>query len=87
MIKDRELAVYDKCLHTTEASGYRAPDFKPLSVAYGLKYGTLSISEPSLMEITVDESIGLTPNLPRGNKCQEMQPALDNEKFDYLNKL
>ncbi len=87
MIRDRELAVYDKCLHTTDDSGYRAPDFKALSVAYGFNYGTISISEPSLVEITLDESIGLTPNLPRGKKCQEMQPALNNEKFEYLNKL
>lgn len=87
MIRDRELAVYDKCLHTTDDSGYRAPDFKALSVAYGFNYGTISISEPSLVEITLDESIGLTPNLPKGKKCQEMQPALNNEKFEYLNKL
>jgi acetolactate synthase-1/2/3 large subunit len=87
MIRDRELAVYDKCLHTTEESGYCTPDFRALSAAYGVKYGTLSISEPSLVEITIDESIGLTPNLPRGKQCQELQPALDNDKFDYFNKL
>lgn len=87
MIRDRELAVYDKFLHTTEDSGYRAPDFRALSVAYGFKYGTLSINEPSFVEIIVDESIGLTPNLPRGKKCQDMQPALNNDKYDYLNEL
>lgn len=87
MIRDRELAVYDKCLHTTDDSGYRAPDFKALSVAYGFNYGTLSINEPSFVEITLDESIGLTPNLPRGKKCQDMQPVLNNDKFEYLNKL
>lgn len=86
MIRDREL-VYDKCIHTTKDSGYLAPDFKALAEAYGLNYGTLSKREPSLMEIIVDESIGLTPNLPRGKKCQEMQPVLNNDKFDYLNKL
>ena len=87
MIKDRELAVYDKCLHTTKESGYLPPDFKALSMAYGFKYGTFSINEPSFVEITLDESIGLTPNLPRGKKCQDMQPALNNDKFEYLNKL
>ena len=87
MIKDRERAVYDKCLHTTEDSGYLAPDFKALSVAYGFNYGTLLINEPSFVEITLDESIGLSPNLPRGNRCQDMQPALNSDKFDYLNKL
>ncbi len=87
MIKDRERAVYDKCLHTTEDSGYLAPDFKALSVAYGFNYGTLLINEPSFVEITLDESIGLSPNLPRGKRCQDMQPALNSDKFDYLNKL
>lgn len=87
MIRDRELAVYDKCLHTTKESGYLPPDFKALSMAYGFKYGTFSINEPSFVEITLDESIGLTPNLPRGKKCQDMQPALNNDKFEYLNKL
>ncbi len=87
MIKDRELAVYNKCLHTTDDSGYHAPDFKALSMAYGFKYGTFTISEPSLMEITVDESIGLAPNLPKGRKCQDMTPELSKEKYDYLNKI
>ena len=87
MIKDRELAVYDKCLHTTEYSGYLAPDFKVLSMAYGFKYGTLSINEPSLVEITLDESIGLTPSLPKGRQCQDMIPELQEEKYGYLNTL
>ncbi len=87
MIKDRELTVYDKCLHTTEDSGYRAPDFKALSMAYGFKYGTLLINEPSFVEIILDESIGLTPNLPKGRKCQNMTPELPIEKYDYLNSL
>jgi len=87
MIKNRELAVYDKCLHTTEESGYRAPDFKALSTAYGFKYGTLSINEPSFEEIILDESIWLIPNLPKGRKCQNMTPELPKEKYDYLNSL
>lgn len=87
MIRDRELAVYDKCLHTTEDSGYRAPNFKALSMAYGFKYGTISISEPSLMAITVDESIGLTPSLPKGRQCQDMIPELQEERYEYLNTL
>lgn len=87
MIKDRELAVYDKCLHTTKYSGYRAPDFKALSMAYGYKYGTLSINEPSFVEITLDESIGLTPSLPKGRQCQDMIPELQEERYEYLNTL
>lgn len=87
MIKDREQAVYDKCLHTTMDSGYGMPVIKALVEAYGIQYGVISDSEPSLVEIKVDEAIGLMPNLPRGKKCQELQPALNEIKFDYLNKL
>ena len=87
MIKDRELAVYDKSLHTTVDSGYGMPDIKSLVEAYGIQYGVISDIEPSLDEITVDENIGLTPSLPRGKKCQELQPALNEIKFVYLNNL
>ena len=42
MIKDRELAVYDKCLHTTVNSGYGIPAISPLIKAYGIQYGVIS---------------------------------------------
>ena len=87
MIKDRELAVYDKCLHTTVDSGYGMPDIKSLVEAYGIQYGVISGNTSSLVEIIVDENIGLAPSLPRGKKCHELQPALSEDKFDYLNKL
>lgn len=87
MIKDRELAVYDKCLHTTLDSGYGMPAIKALVEAYGIKYGVICNSEPSLLELSIEDSIGLTPSLPRGNKCQELQPALNETKYDYLNNL
>lgn len=87
MIKDRELAVYDKCLHTTKESGYEAPDFKSLAEVYGFEYGAISEKCPSLIEFCIDGRIGLAPCLPKGKKCQDMQPALQNDKYDYLNKL
>lgn len=87
MIKDRELTVYDKCLHTTKESGYETPDFKALAEAYGFEYGAISDKCPSLIEIIIDDRIGLTPSLPKGKKCQDMQPVLNNDKFDYLNRL
>lgn len=87
MIKDREVAVYDKCLHTTVDSGYGMPTIKDLVEAYGIQYGVFSDNRPSLVEIVVDENIGLTPSLPRGKQCQELQPALNEIKFDYLNNL
>lgn len=87
MIKDRELSVYDKCLHTTKESGYEAPDYKSLAKAYGFECGAISDKCPALIEISIDDSIGLTPSLPKGKKCQDMQPTLQKEIYNYLNRL
>lgn len=87
MIKDRELAIYDKCLHTTKESGYETPDFKAIVETYGLKYGVISDEGPSLLEISIDKSIGLTPNLPKGKRCQDMFPELNTDKYNYLDLL
>lgn len=99
MIKDREADHYDYFLHTTNKSGFSLPSFKGISCAYGIKYQLLDDAEkvrsidverdqlPTIWEILVDEKIVLTPNLPRGMNCQNMYPALLQEKYNYLNQL
>ncbi len=87
MIKDRELAVYKRAMHTTSASGYATPSFEALANAYNLKYGVYSAKEPSLIEICVDEDIFLTPSLPKGKKCQKMTPELHENLYCFLNQL
>ena len=97
MIRDREKS-FGMFLHTTKDSGFDSPDFKAVARAYGIAYhlmeGTGGVKVmmeqyvlPTFIEIQVDEEIGLTPNLPRGVKCQDMQPALPREKYEYLNQL
>ena len=97
MIRDREMS-YDKYLHTTKDSGFGSPDFKGIAKAYGMAYHLYENSSslkiliegnvyPALVELIVDEEIGLTPNLPKGSKCQDMQPALPKEKYEFLNQL
>ena len=97
MIRDREKS-YGIFLHTTKDSGFCSPDYKMIARAYGIAYHLMEgVSgmkvligksvHPTFIEIQVDEEIGLTPNLPRGVKCQDMQPALPREKYDYLNNL
>lgn len=97
MIRDREKS-YGMFLHTTKDSGFCSPDYKMIARAYGIVYhlikevGDVKIMmnkdvNPTFIEIQVDEEIGLTPNLPRGLKCQDMQPALPREKYEYLNLL
>lgn len=93
MIKDREMSYYHQCLHTTEESGYSTPDFKAIMESYGIKYKLFPISEPIngngplMIEIYVDSSLGLSPVLPRGKRCQDMEPALPHEKHIYLDNL
>lgn len=97
MIRDRELT-YRKFLHTTQSSGFGSPNYKGIAKAYGLSYYQLIANEeldslvfndnlPKLMEMRISEDLSLTPNLPRGAKCQDMQPALAKEKYEYLNAL
>ena len=97
MIRDREMS-YGKFLHTTKDSGFGSPDFKGIAKAYGMSYHLYKDSVslkfliegnvyPTLVEMIVDEEIGLTPNLPKGSKCQDMRPTLPKEKYEFLNQL
>lgn len=93
MIKDREAIVYNHLVHTTPESGYRFPDFKVVCEAYGIDYisdgtiGKLSQKKPTFVEIKIDESLSLKPSLPRGYKCDNMQPSLSVELLRRLQSL
>jgi acetolactate synthase-1/2/3 large subunit len=95
MIKDRESLVYNHYVHTTSDSGYQLPVLKDVAKAYGINYtsdmyqlnGFHHLKKPVMVEVSIDCSIGLTPNLPKGRKCQDMTPELPEEKYEYLNTL
>lgn len=96
MIRDKELAVYGRALHATRESGYGAPEWSLIAKAYGLRFAELTCADaldaghergPSLVVLHVDEDGPLTPNLPKGNACQDMAPALDADVFDALERM
>ncbi len=93
MIRSREKLRYPKFVHTTAESGYGTPDFRKLAETYGIGYQTFSpaafenMDGPLLVEAQFDEAIDLEPNLPRGNRCQDMSPAMDKVLFEELDKL
>lgn len=93
MIRDKERSRYGRFVHTTSDSGYGTPDFKKLAEAYGIEYKEYTpgvfakIDRPVLIEAVIDEDIGLMPNLPKGNRCQDLAPELDKTLFDKLYKL
>ena len=95
MIKDRETVLYNQYVHTTADSDYQMPALKDIADAYGIDY-LVGIKEqsrlqpimtPVLVEVIIDSSIGLTPNLPKGRKCQDMTPELPEDKYEYFNTL
>lgn len=95
MIKDREAVLYNHYVHTTVESGYHMPALKEVAYAYRIDYWAgvnvikimQPLAPPKMVEVVVDSSIGLTPSLPKGRKCQDMSPGLQRERYDYLNTL
>jgi len=88
MIRDREMVYFKKPLHTTHESGYVSPDFKLIAESYGIKQSEHAHSNgPTLIEIPVYSNLSLSPVLPRGKKCQDMEPCLPRERYEYLDHL
>lgn len=100
MIRSREMQRYSRVVHTTRDSGYGTPDFRKLTEAYGIEYEKYTprdkaflrevfakIDRPVLVEVAIEEDINLEPNLPKGNRCQNLVPELDRLVFEELDKL
>lgn len=87
MIKDREMALYRKLLHTTRETGYNALNLEKMAIAYSLQYIKEEFQFPGILEIAIDDTIELYPSLPRGRNCQDLIPTLQKDKYDYMNQL
>lgn len=100
MIMEREKAKHgDYFVHTTLDSGYSYPDYEAIAKAYKLDYRRVNAMDlrepldvtlgkaPLMLELMVDEDTALNPNLPQGNACQDLAPALPKDLYDRLNNL
>ena len=89
MIRSRQKSRYaGSYLHTTFNSGYGEPDIRKIAEAYGIQYiETANIKFPSISEISIDEEVDLTPNLPAGNECQNMVPILEDSLYKKLQNM
>lgn len=95
MIKDREaIAGYGYSLHTTEESGYGTPKFSIVAEAYRMVYLRIDeyhsfpiINKPLFLELSISENQTLTPSLPRGRDIQDLEPRINKELYNRLNKL
>lgn len=100
MIRDRELALGRPPLQVNAASGYACPDWFALARAYGLPARAFDQVVPSELEawaagrqgpvllvLDIPEALPLTPVLPKGRPCQDLEPALPREVFASLDAL
>lgn len=100
MIMEREKARYgDYYVHTTTGSGYSFPDFEGVAKAYHIAYQRIYAGNgaeapkleigkaPLLLELIIDENTELDPNLPQGNACQDLAPALPRELYNRLDRM
>lgn len=95
MIKDREaIAGYGYSLHTTEESGYGTPKFSIVAEAYRMVYLRIDeyhsfpiIDKPLFLELSISENQTLTPSLPGGRDIQDLEPRINKELYNRLNKL
>ena len=100
MIRDHEEQIFgERRIHVDRTSGYATPDFKAIAAAYGIAYvtpegmgrlppeRTMENDGPLLCEIRYDARLRLIPNLPHGNRCQNMEPALPVTQFERLERL
>ena len=99
MIRDHEKKIFSKYLHVTTETGYSVPNFRKIVEGYGIKFinasdvmdseliDSINCDYPFVYEITFSEDIQLEPNLPKGNPCQRMVPLIDEDLYEYLDKL
>lgn len=91
---------YQKFLHTTQDSGYAAPNIRKISQAYDINYtlyneiadkniikSILSSAKPSIIEAVISEDNDVFPILKIGDECQKLYPYIDNAIFERLNNL
>lgn len=99
MIRDHERKVYNKELHVSVETGYSVPDFQRIVESYGIRFisgskirkdemaDVVECDHPLVYEIMFSSDVQLEPGLPKGNPCQRMTPLIEEELYEYLDRL
>lgn len=94
MISDHEKRMFgNKLFHVNSENGYYVSNFEKIAKAYEIDYTTdesvaiKKINKQLIYEIRLNIDEVLTPSLSKGIPCQDMEPLIPREKFNYLNKL
>lgn len=94
MILDHEKEMLGgRLIHVDHDSGYLSLAFTKVASAYGIS-ATEDVDEfiqcgdsAMLLDTKIDTDIRLTPNLPKGRPCQDMEPFIDRGLYEELNAL
>lgn len=95
MIKDHEETMHKELFHVSEENGYSVPDFRKVTEAYGMNFvkfdgnfellnGCLQDASPCVIEYKYSDEIKLEPFLPKGNKCENLFPPLEESFYNNL---
>lgn len=100
MIRGFQEANFEKNYsQTVEGRGYSAPDFAKIAEAYKLQYinintekeimkfDTIDINLPSIIEVQLPDETSLNPNFGRTGLIQDQRPYLDRSLFEKLMKM
>jgi acetolactate synthase-1/2/3 large subunit len=99
MIRSEQKNKFAHFVHTTQTSGYSAPNFRAIANAFGIHYSIIEGKQlsdfnnihfsigPQIIEMIIDEDIGVFPKLPNGRPCQDFDPQLDRKLYKRLNGL
>lgn len=96
MIKDAEQKKYTSLVQVNEENGYKSLDLKRISEAYGINYidynidvqlNDLDENAPCIINMRINASVSLTPFLPAGRKCYDLEPKLDKSILEQIENL
>ncbi len=94
MIADHENKLFgNELVHVNGENGYYVPNIEKIAKAYDIDYTTDGevvtdrTKKQVVYEIILNKEDALIPNLPKGNACQDMEPLIPRDKFDYLNNI
>jgi acetolactate synthase-1/2/3 large subunit len=100
MIRSKQKSRFNShFIHTTLDSGYSVPNFHAIAKAFSIPYYVIkngndklpdifsNLKGPVILELMINETIDVFPQLPIERLCQDSEPFLEREIFTYLNEL
>jgi len=94
----QEMYFKSNYIQTIENRGYSVPDFGKIANAYGLQYnkihdikeldeGILLDNDSAIIEVVLNNNTYVFPKLSMGRPCQDQDPLIERNLYDYLMRI